>query len=128
MNGDTRRGTKPMPGSLRPLARLIPLLLAVSGWGVLGIVAAQTPSAIRIIAVFAFTLVCPGTAVIRILPLQDLLERTVLAVAIGLSLAVLIGEAVALGRPASARFVVVALALVCTTAALVEMAKGARSR
>lgn len=123
-----RRDIMPMPGPLRLRARVIPLLLAVSGWGVLGIIAAQAPSAIRVIAVFAFTLICPGAALIRLLPLRDFLERTVLAVAIGLSLTALVGEAAALGRPASAWLVVVVLALVCTTAALTEMAQGARIR
>ena len=67
-----------MPESRRRQSWGIPLLLAVSGWIALGIVAAGGPAPLRIFAVFAFTLICPGTAMIRLLPLHDLLERAVL--------------------------------------------------
>ncbi len=106
----------------------IPLLLAASGWIVLAIMAAGGPAAIRIAAVFAFVLVCPGTALIRLLPFRDGLERAVLAVALGLSLAVLTGETSAIGRPLRPGLVLVVLASVCTVAALAELIQEARAR
>ena len=118
--------TIPRPGRVR--SRVISLLLAASGWIVLGIVTAQAPTAARTIAVFGFILICPGTALIRLLPLRDPLERAVLGLAIGLSLAALTGEAAAIGHPAQASLVLAVLASVCTAAALAEMARGMRAR
>jgi hypothetical protein len=112
----------------RQMCWWIPLLLAVSGWLVLGIVAAGGPAPIRVAAVFAFTLVCPGTAVIRLLPLRDLLERAVLAVALGLSFATLVGETAAIGSPARPSLVLTVLAWVCTAAAVAELVHAARVR
>jgi uncharacterized membrane protein len=123
-----RRDAGPMRRSQRLRSRVLSLLLAVSGWIVLGLVIAHAPTAARIIAVFGFILVCPGAALVRLIPLRDLLERAVLSVATGLSLATLTGEAAALGRPTQARLVLIVLASVCTAAALAKMAQreGAR--
>lgn len=123
-----RRDALPVPGSQRLRSRVLSLLLAVSGWIVLGIVVAQAPTAARTIAVFGFILICPGMALIRLLPLRDLLERAVLGLAIGLSLAALAGEATAVGHPTRARVVLIVLASVCTVAALAEVAQGMRER
>jgi hypothetical protein len=118
--GRPGRSGRPGPG--------VPLLLAVSGWIVLGIVAAGAPVPIRAVAVFAFTLVCPGTAVIRLLPVRDPLERAVLAVALGLSFGALVAEFTDIGRPGQPSVVLIVLALVCTAAALAELVRGARTR
>jgi hypothetical protein len=115
-------------GSERTRSRVLSLLLAASGWIVLGIVTAQAPTPARAIAVFGFILICPGAALIRLLHLRDPLERAVLGLAIGLSLAALIGEAAALGHPTQARLVLVVLASVCTAAAFAEVARGMRAR
>jgi hypothetical protein len=105
------------------------LLLAVSGWIVFGIIAVQAPTPARAIAVFAFTLICPGAALVRLLPLRDLLERAVLVVTIGLSLAALAAQTVATARLPQALLVVAALALVCTlAAALAEATRGEEAR
>ena len=117
-----------MPKLQRWQSRGISLLLAVSGWIVLGIVAAGGPAALRIFAVFAFTLICPGTALVRLLPLRDSLERAVLAVALSLSFGVLVGEAAGIGHRPQPSLVLVALASVCTAAALAELVQGARAR
>jgi uncharacterized membrane protein len=90
---------------------------------VLGITAVAGHGLIRPIAVFAFALLGPGTAVIRLLPLRDFLERAVLAVALGLSLASLVAEAVAIAHVLSPVPVLVILASICTAAALAEMAR-----
>lgn len=116
----------PRPEGMR--SRVLSLLLAVSGWIVLGIVAAQAPTPARTIAVFGFILICPGAAVIRLLGLRDPLERVVLGLAIGLSLATLISEVAALGHPMRAELVLAVLASVCTVAALAEMVRGMRAR
>jgi hypothetical protein len=116
----------------RPQSRrshVISLLLASSGWIVFGIVAARAPTPARAIAVFAFTLICPGAALIRLLPVRGLLERAVLGVAIGLSLAALAAQTAATGHPPQALLVVAALALVCTlAAALTEATQGEEAR
>jgi uncharacterized membrane protein len=125
MSPDT--ATTREPGTRRPRGWALSLLLAVSGWIVLGIVTAQAPTPARTVAVFGFILICPGAALIRLLPLRDLLERAVLGLAIGLSLAALTGEAAAIGHPAQARLVLVVLASVCTAAALAEVARGVRA-
>lgn len=112
----------------RMRSRALSLLLGVSGWVVLGIVTAEAPTPARAIAVFGFTLICPGAALIRLLRLRDPLERAVLALAIGLSLSVLAGEAVALGHPTQGRLMLVVLASACTAAALAEAAREMRAR
>jgi len=117
-----------MPRSEGRRSRVLSLLLAVSGWIVLGIVAAQAPTPARTIAVFGFILICPGAAVIRLLRLREPLERIVLGLAIGLSLATLISEVAALGHPVRAELVLAVLASVCTVAALAEMVRGTRAR
>jgi uncharacterized membrane protein len=117
-----------MPRSEGMRSRVLSLLLAASGWIVLGIVTAQAPTPARTIAVFGFVLICPGAAVIRLLRLRDPLERVVLGLAIGLSLATLISEVAALGHPVRAQLVLVVLASVCTVAALAEMVRGMRAR
>jgi len=122
------RGILTMPRSEGMRSRVISLLLAASGWIVLGIVTAQAPTPARTIAVFGFILICPGVVLIRLLRLRDPLERAVLGLAIGLSLAALTSEVAALGHPTRARLVLVVLASVCTAAALAEVARGMRAR
>jgi uncharacterized membrane protein len=117
-----------MPRSEGMRSRVLSLLLAASGWIVLGIVTAQAPTPARTIAVFGFVLICPGAVLIRLLRLRDPLERVVLGLAIGLSLATLISEVAALGHPVRAQLVLVVLASVCTVAALAEMVRGMRAR
>jgi uncharacterized membrane protein len=117
-----------MPRSEGMRSRVLSLLLAGSGWIVLGIVMAQAPTPARTIAVFGFVLICPGAVLIRLLRLRDPLERVVLGLAIGLSLATLISEVAALGHPVRAQLVLVVLASVCTVAALAEMVLGMRAR
>ena len=117
-----------MPRSEGMRSRVLSLLLAASGWIVLGIVTAQAPTPARTIAVFGFVLICPGAVLIRLLRLRDPLERVVLGLAIGLSLATLISEVAAIGHPVRAQLVLVVLASVCTVAALAEMARGMRAR
>jgi hypothetical protein len=112
---------------LRLHLRGTPLLLAVSGWAVLGITAVAGHGLIRWVAVFAFALFGPGTAVVRLLPLRDFLERAVLAVALGLSLATLVAEAMAIAQILSPALVLAILAFICTAAALAEMAREAEA-
>lgn len=116
------------PGSEGVRSLVLSLFLAVSGWIAFGIVTAQAPTPARTIAVFGFVLICPGAALIRLLRLRDPLERAVLGLAIGLSLAALVSEAAAIGHPMQARLVLAVLASVCTAAALAEVARGMRAR
>lgn len=122
------RDTLTVPRSAGVRSLMLSLLLAVSGWIAFGIVAAQAPTPARTIAVFGFVLICPGAVLIRLLHLRDPLERAVLGLAIGLSLAALVSEAAAIGHPMRARLVLAVLASVCTAAALAEVVRGMRTR
>ena len=122
------RDTLTVPRSAGVRSLMLSLLLAVSGWIAFGIVAAQAPTPARTIAVFGFVLICPGAVLIRLLHLRDPLERAVLGLAIGLSLAALVSEAAAIGHPMRARLVLAVLASVCTAAGLAEMVRGMRAR
>jgi uncharacterized membrane protein len=102
----------------------IALLLAASGWLVFGLTAVTGQPAVRAPAVFAFVLICPGLAVVRLLPLRDHLERAVLAVALGLSLTALAAEGMAISHVLRPALVLVALASLCTAAAAAEVARG----
>jgi uncharacterized membrane protein len=101
----------------------IPHALAVSGWLVLAITAAAGHSIVRSVAVFAFVLVGPGVAVVRLLPIRDPLERAVLALALGMSMALLIAEAADIRHILQPMLVLVVLAVICSTAALTELAR-----
>jgi hypothetical protein len=100
----------------------VPLLLAASGWGVLGLVLAGGHSALRVVAVFGFALIVPGVALVRLVPLRDRLARAVLAVALSMSLAALVAEATAINRPMRPAVVLAVLAGICSAAALTELA------
>jgi hypothetical protein len=113
--------------TLKGRGATIPFLLAVSGWLVLGITAVGELQAIRPFAVFAFTLTGPGTALVRLLPLRDPLERAVVAVAISLSVATLAAEAAYIGHVLSPAVVLAGLAAVCSAAAAAELARGVRT-
>lgn len=111
----------------RRASRGIPLLLAAAGWVVLGITAIAGHDAFRFLAVLGFTLVCPGAAVVRLLPLRSFLERAVLTVALGLSLGAIVSEVVAVGRILDPALVLVILASVATGAAAIDLARGFRT-
>jgi hypothetical protein len=102
---------------------VIPLLLIVSGWLALGITAVGSLHVVRPVAVFAFALAGPGTALVRLLPLRETLERVVLAAAISLSVATLTAEAAYIGHALRPAVVLAALAAVCSVTAAVELTR-----
>ena len=104
----------------------IPLALAISGWLVVAITAAGAHTIVRPIAVFAFVLVVPGMALVRLLPIRDLLERAVLTLALGMSLALLIAEGADIGHVLQPVVVLAVLAAICSAAAITELAREAR--
>jgi hypothetical protein len=104
--------------------RLFPLLLAVSGWLVVGITSLGGMHAARPLAVFAFALAGPGTAVARLLPVTEFGERAVLAAAISVSIATLVAEAAYIGHLLRPAVMLMALATACSAAAAVELARG----
>ncbi len=106
--------------SLRRYA--VPLILAVSGWLVLILTLAGGLQPLRPAAVFAFALVAPGTAAVRLLPLRDFTERAVLAAALALSITSLVAEAVAIAHVLAPGLVLAILAGLCTVAATAELA------
>jgi hypothetical protein len=114
-------------GTVRSRVRPVPLLLALSGWLVLGLVTAGAAAWLRVPAVFGFSLVCPGAALVRLLRLTDPLERAVLTIALGLSLAALTAETGAIGHTPRPGVVLAVLASVCSAAALAEMVRQART-
>jgi uncharacterized membrane protein len=102
----------------------IALVLAASGWLVLGLTMLTAQPVVRAPLVFAFVFVCPGLAVVRLLPLRDQLERAVLAVALGLSLTALAAEGMAISHILRPAMVLVVLASLCTAAAAAEVVRG----
>ncbi|HYB87563.1 MAG TPA: hypothetical protein VEC76_11965 [Streptosporangiaceae bacterium] len=118
MNGQLTKLTAPAIDVRR---QAIPLLLAVAGWLVLALTVLVDAPGLRTAAVFAFALAGPGTALIRLLPLRDPLERAVLAVALSASLATLLAEAAAIGHFWHPTAVLAALAALCSAAAVAEL-------
>jgi hypothetical protein len=102
---------------------VIPLLLASSGWLVLAVMLTPPLQPVRPAAMFAFALICPGLALVRLLPIHGLLERAVLAAALGLSTVCLVAEAAAIQHVLQPAVVQVILAGICTTAAGAEIAR-----
>ncbi len=105
---------------------VIPTLLIVSGWLVLGMTALGGLQVVRPVALFAFALAVPGIAVVRLLPVREPLERAVLAVAISLSLATLAAEAAYIGHVLHPAVVLAMLAAACSITAGVELTRGVR--
>ena len=103
--------------------RDIPLGLAVSGWLVLGITAIAGHNLIRPLAVFAFALLGTGVALIRLLRIRDLLERLLLVLALGMSIAALAAGAIAVGHDMQPARVLAVLAVICSCAALIELTR-----
>lgn len=107
--------------------RIIPLLLAASGWLALAVTAFAGPGAFRFVILCGFALVCPGTAVVRLLPVREVPERAVLSVAAGVSLAALVAQATAIGHILNPAVALAALASLCTAAAAADLALAGRT-
>ncbi|HEY6275761.1 MAG TPA: hypothetical protein VIX86_05475 [Streptosporangiaceae bacterium] len=118
----------PLLPTIRLRLRAIPVALAVSGWAALAVTIWVQQQPARSIAVFAFILTAPGIAVIRLLPPREFLERAVLAIALSLSLAALVAEAVAIAHILRPTLVLSILAGVCSAAAVTEMVREARKQ
>jgi len=118
MNGQHNKIPVPEIGLRR---QGVALALGLSGWLVLGLTALPGAQGLRPAAVFAFVLIAPGTALVRLLPLRDPLERAVLAVALSASLATLLAEAAAIGHFWHPTAMLAALAAACSAAAVVEL-------
>ena len=101
----------------------ISLLIGVSGWAVLGITTLTGPGLVRSIAVFAFALIVPGLAVTRLLPLRDAPLRTVLSIALSMSLSALVAEALAIAHRLRPALALIVLATLCTAAAAADVAR-----
>jgi uncharacterized membrane protein len=124
-------GTKASVAFLRSLSRSQALMiaglrhpfrdriaLAASGWVALALTALPLGSVVRAVAAFLFLLSCPGAALVRHWPVRDRLERAVLAVAVSMASAMLVAEALMVGRAWSAELALVGLAAVTSIAAL----------
>ncbi|MGH3570852.1 MAG: hypothetical protein ACRDUW_03335 [Pseudonocardiaceae bacterium] len=98
------------------------LVLALSGWITMtGIVLLPPGSPPRLMLVFGFVLVCPGFAVSGLLPLRELAERWVLAIALSTSFAILITVALTVLRIDSVTLRMGLLALITTLAVLIDI-------
>ena len=102
----------------------VALALGLSGWLALGLTVLPGVQGLRPAAVFAFVLIAPGAALVRLLPLRDPLERVVLAVALSASLATLLAEAAAIGHFWHPTAMLAALATACSAAVVVELRRG----
>ena len=114
-----------------PLTLLTPLpqrlALAASGWLALAATALPDGSPARVAIAFAFLLLCPGAAAVRIATAaldrgrgrtMDLLEAGVLTVAVSLALGALVGEAFFISHSFTTTRAIIALAAITTAAAL----------
>jgi len=115
-----------MTGVLRRDGAAASLLLASYGWLALAAASLSWLAPARPVAVFAFTLTGPGAALVRLLPVRELLERVTLAVALSLSLATLVAEAAYIGHRLRPLEMLAGLAALCTVAALAPLARGAK--
>lgn len=95
------------------------LLLAGTGWlTLLGVLLLPEGSPPRVALVFGFALTCPGWAVCLLLPVREAAERWVLAVALSMSLAILVNTALTVISNGSILLRLTVLALITTIAAL----------
>lgn len=97
--------------------------LGASGWLALLLVVAGAPVPLRILAAFGFTCFCPGLALLSHLKRLGPLERGVLGVALSVSLATLLSEAMALFAAWSATGALAGLALLCSAAVALRLWK-----
>ena len=123
MTGTGGRDPLIRPGRARarwvPAARVAraPVLLALSGWVVLGLTEVAGPGALRSLLVAVFALAVPGLAVVRLLPLRGALERGTVAVALSMSLTALTAVGAYIAHALDPAVVLAVLAVVCTVAA-----------
>jgi len=103
------------------------LALTASGWLALAATALPDGSPARIAIAFAFMLLCPGAAAVRLGTAvlgrgrdraMDLLEAGVLTVAVSLAIGALVGEAFFVSHSFTTTRAIVALAVITTAAAL----------
>ena len=124
--------TSTPPTPLTPLTLLTALpprlILAASGWLALAATALPDGSPLRVTIAFAFMLVCPGAAVVRLAAAAlergrarrtiDPLEAGVLTVAVSLAIGALVGEAFFLSHSFTTTRAIVVLAAITSAAAL----------
>jgi hypothetical protein len=103
-----------------------PLLLAGSGWLTLvGVMILPAGSGLRVALVFSFALTCPGLAISLLLPIREGAVRWVLAVALSISIAVLVNTAFTVISIGSVALRLSVLALITMIAALVATVREA---
>jgi hypothetical protein len=95
--------------------------LAGSGWITLLCMECLPPgSLLRTMVVFGFVLFCPGFAVAGLVPTHDAAERWVLAVALSMSLGLLVSVTFTVARDDSVALRIGTLALITTTAVIAD--------
>lgn len=96
-------------------------VLMSSGWITLLCMQYLAPGSLgRTLAVFGFVLLCPGLAVAGLLPTRESVERWVLAVALSMSLGLLVSVAFTVARNESVTLRIGTLALITTTAVIAD--------
>lgn len=101
---------------VKRLREVWPIGLAVSGWLAVAFVVLGAPVLVRTLAVFGFVLLGPGLSLVAFLERSGPLERLVLAVAVGTSLATLLAETMSLSAHWSPTLALCGLAALCTGA------------
>lgn len=105
------------------------LLLAASGWLTWLATLLPAGSALRVALVFAFVLTCPGLALTLLMPVREAAARWVLAVALSMSVALLLNTLLTVLSNDSLPLRLALLASLTTAAALIATptaADGAR--
>jgi uncharacterized membrane protein len=118
---------------MRRSTRAVPVgawALAASGWLTLTVVNhlnVDSPfSPVRTSVVFAFVLACPGLAIARLLPLRERVEILVVAIALSISLGLLVSVAFTVARAGSTTDRLLVLASITSVAAGIDMYRSAR--
>jgi uncharacterized membrane protein len=109
------------------LVRLRWWLLGASGWlTMLGVQLLPPGSAPRVALVFGFVLICPGLAFSLLLPICEAAMRWVLAIALSISIAIVLNVALTMIHDGSVTLRLAALALITSVAVVVAACRPLR--
>jgi hypothetical protein len=111
------------PHGVRPHSAWPPLVLLLSGTGVLALVLLDGPAIVRAVGVLGYIAVAPGLACVRLIRLPDRLTQFVIGVALSLALGILVAQAMVHLRRWSPLLGLCALVAIASLAALIELVR-----
>lgn len=111
------------PQGVRSPAAWPPLVLLLSGAGVLTVVLLDVPAVVRAVGVLAYIAVAPGLAWVRLIRLPDRLTQFVIGVALSFALGILVAQAMVYLQRWSPLLGLCALVAIASLAALIELVR-----